>query len=215
CSHWAGRVFGYSVIEMKGKEIFNEFYIAWMLNLAQTLDILMKNDRIHKLIDKLENLSIKDALTGLYNRRGFETRSRDMISALQAKTTVCTMVIDLDGLKRINDEHGHYEGDRAIKAAAEIIMSCCTSGEIAGRTGGDEFYVFAADYSENRLRKFINSMNAAIEKYNSESGRPYRLEVSYGTNLAEADSRGDLEELLKISDQRMYEQKQSKPARRR
>lgn len=215
CSHWAGRVFGYTVIEMVGKEIFNEFYIAWTLNLAQTLDILMKNDRINKLIGKLENLSIKDALTGMYNRRGFETRSRDMISSLREKTTVCTMVIDMDGLKRINDEQGHYEGDRAIKAAADIIMSCCNSGEIAGRAGGDEFYIFAAHYTESQLTHFIERMNKAIEKFNSEGGRRFKLEVSYGTNLSEADSQGDLEELLKVSDRRMYEQKQSKPGRRR
>ena len=60
----------------------------------------MKNDRIRKLIEKLRNLSIRDALTGLLNRRGFDDFSRNAIAALGEPKTICTVVIDLDGLKK-------------------------------------------------------------------------------------------------------------------
>ena len=213
--HCAERLFGYAVIEMQDNDIFNEFYNVWLINMAMTLETLMKNDRIKKLIGTLEELSIRDGLTGMLNRRGFDELSRDAIASLDGAQPVCTMVIDMDGLKRINDEHGHHEGDHAIKAAAKIISKCCTEGEIAGRAGGDEFYIFALDYSEDKVKSFTKKLNKYIEKYNSESTRPYKIELSYGAYVCDIDRSGRLEDLLSESDSRMYEQKQAKPNRRK
>lgn len=208
--HCAERMFGYAAIEMAEKDVFNEFYNVWLLNIAMTLETLMKNDRINKLIGSLENLSIKDVLTGMLNRRGFDDMSREAILAIEEKHTVCTMVIDMDGLKRINDDYGHYEGDRAIKGAADIITKCCDSGEIAGRAGGDEFYIFAPDYSEEKLERFIERLNDLCESYNGYSKKPYSVSLSCGAYLVETDATGRLEDFLKISDARMYENKKAK-----
>lgn len=213
--HCAERMFGYSVIEMKGKGIFNEFFNVWLLNLAMTLETFLKNDRINKLIITLENLSITDGLTGMFNRRGFEEGSREALSKLDHKSVVCSMVIDMDGLKYINDVHGHYEGDAAIKTTADIISKCCCNCEIAGRAGGDEFYIFAPEYSQEKLDKFIETLNKEIARYNAVSKKPYAIQVSYGTYLTEADKESRLEDLIKVSDSRMYEQKMNKPNRRK
>ena len=213
--HCAGKMFGYSVVEMTGKDIFDEFYNVWMLNLGMTLNSLQMNDHVNKLIGKLEGLSITDGLTGMLNRRGFDNKSREAIAGFHERITVCTLVIDMDGLKRINDEYGHSEGDRAIKALADMIIRCCDSGEIAGRVGGDEFYIFAPDYSEIRLNRFIERMKGYTEEYNMANTLDYKFDFSYGSFLTETDSYGSIEEFLKISDARMYEQKMSKPGRRR
>ena len=213
--HCAGKMFGYSVVEMTGKDIFDEFYNVWMLNLGMTLNSLKMNDHVNKLIGKLEGLSITDGLTGMLNRRGFDNKSREAIADFHERITVCTLVIDMDGLKRINDEYGHSEGDRAIKALADMIIRCCDSGEIAGRVGGDEFYIFAPDYSEIRLNRFIERMKGYTEEYNMANTLDYKFDFSYGSFLTETDSYGSIEEFLKISDARMYEQKMSKPGRRR
>lgn len=213
--HSAEKLYGYAVVEMTGKDIFNEFYNVWLHNLGIKLDTLKKTDHINKLIRRLEAQSITDDLTGMLNRRGFDDRSRAVISDIHEKKNVCTMVIDMDGLKIINDRFGHYEGDRAIKALADIIKRCCDSGEIAGRTGGDEFYVFAPDYSETLLSRFIERMKQFISDFNRSNKSEYSLDFSYGAYIAETDSYGRIEEYLKISDERMYEQKMSKPGRRR
>ena len=213
--HCAERSFGYAIVEMADDDIFNEFYNVWVLNVSITLERLFKNDRINKLISSLENLSIRDGLTGLLNRRGFEELSREALSSVKGKNTVCTMVIDMDGLKHINDDYGHFEGDSAIKAAANLISKCCTSGEIAGRAGGDEFYIFARDYSDEKAERFINRFNEFVLSYNHSMNKPYRLELSYGVYVVEADRYTDLEELISVSDRRMYEQKQAKPNRRK
>lgn len=213
--HCAERMFGYAAVEMSGKDIFNEFYILWLLNLAITLETLLKNDRINKLIGTLEDLSIRDGLTGMLNRRGFEELSREAIRSFDEDRTICTMVIDMDGLKHINDEYGHYEGDRAIQATANIITKCCDAGEIAGRAGGDEFYIFAPEYSQKKLERFLERLEGQVKNFNIVSNKPYDLEVSYGTNLTVATARDRLEDLIKVSDTRMYEQKMTKPNRRK
>ena len=210
----SAHLFGYAVMEMKGHNIYNGFYSLWIMNISMVLDNILKSSRINKLIGSLKQLSTKDELTGMLNRRGFELLSHETIRSLDRKHTVCTMVLDMDGLKKINDFYGHHEGDIAIKAAADIITGCCDSGEISARTGGDEFYVFAAGYSAEKLERFIDNLNRRIREYNSVSQSPYLISISYGTNLTEADSKTSLSELLKVSDNKMYEQKLTKPNRR-
>lgn len=214
-THCAERMFGYALLEMEASDIFNEFYNVWLLNLALTLETFLKNDRINKLIGTLEDLSIRDGLTGMLNRRGFDELSRESIRSFDNMRTVCTMVIDMDGLKHINDEYGHYEGDRAIKVAANIITRCCDSGEICARAGGDEFYIFAPEYSENKLDRFVDKLVTITADYNAHSNKPYEVSLSYGSLLSECDNMGRIEDFLKISDSRMYEQKMSKPNRRK
>lgn len=213
--HCAEKLFGYSICEMTGRDIFTEFHNMWLHNLGLTLDTLQKNDRIGKLIGKLEGLSITDGLTGMLNRRGFDDRSRNSIAKFHERKMVCTMVIDMDGLKKINDQYGHHEGDRAIKALAEMIQKCCNSGEIAGRVGGDEFYIFAVDYSEMRQKRFVEKMRTHLENYNKNEKKEYQIDFSYGAYLTETDSYGQLDDFLKIADERMYEQKMTKPGHRR
>lgn len=213
--HCSERAFGYSVIEMDGKGIFNDFFYVWLLNIAMTFESFLKNDRISKLIATLEDLSIRDGLTGMLNRRGFDELSREAIKSFEEPRAVCTMVIDMDGLKHINDEFGHHEGDRAIKALANIITKCCDSGEIAGRAGGDEFYIFASEYTEKKLERFVSRMRSLVDSYNETYHRSFKLDFSYGSCLTETDSSCRIEDLLKESDSRMYDQKQAKPNRRK
>ena len=213
--HYAEKIYGYAVLELTGRDVFNEFYNVWLHTMGLSLDTLKKNDHIEKLIKRLEGLSVTDELTGLLNRRGFEDRARTIVAGFKESKTVCTMVIDMDGLKRINDNFGHFEGDRAIRALADSIKKCCDFGEIAGRSGGDEFYVFASDYSEARVNRFVERMNECVAEYNASNKMDYKLDFSIGTYLTEADSFGRVEEYFKISDARMYEQKMSKPGRRK
>ncbi len=213
--HYAEKIFGYTILELTGRDIFNEFYNVWLHTMGLSLDTLKKNDHIEKLIGRLEGLSVTDELTGLLNRRGFEDRTRDIIAGFKETKTICSMVIDMDGLKMINDRFGHYEGDRAIRALADCIKRCSDFGEIAGRAGGDEFYIFASDYSEARINRFIDRMNDFVAKYNEGNKLDYKLDFSIGTYLTEANSYGMIEEYFKVSDARMYEQKMSKPGRRK
>lgn len=220
--HCPERMFGYTLIEMEDDDIFSDFYNIFLLNLSVTIERLWKNDNIKKLYEnqkglyeKQKQISIHDSLTGMFNRRGFNDASESAVNSLSGKSTICTMVLDMDGLKRINDVYGHNEGDIAIKAAADIITQCCTSNEIAGRVGGDEFYIYASDYSQEKLDKFNYDLLRLCNEYNATQGKPYKIELSYGAYLLEADSNTRIEDLIKISDARMYKQKMSKPGRQK
>ena len=221
-SYCAEKMFGYALIEMKEDDIFSDFYNIFLLNLSVTLERLWKNDNINRLYrqqkalyEKQMELSIHDELTGIFNRRGFNEFSQKAIRSLEGKSKICTMVIDMDGLKHINDIYGHNEGDFAIKTAAHIITECCRSGEIAGRAGGDEFYIYASDYSQQKLDEFNCELVRLCEEYNENHDKPYRIEMSYGSYLCETDKDGSIEDFLKISDARMYEQKMAKPGRKK
>ena len=212
--HCAERMFGYALIEMKNDDIFNDFYNIFLLNLAVTIERLWSNDKINRLYENQKLLSISDELTGMLNRRGFDGFSRKAIRSMDGTGVVCTMVIDMDSLKHINDVYGHSEGDSAIRAAADIIMKCCTSNEIAGRAGGDEFFIYASDYSKEKLDAFNSNLKLLCDKYNAENDKPYKIELSCGAYITETDKSGQLESFLKISDLRMYKQKMSKHSRR-
>lgn len=208
------KIFGYTVVEMKDKDIFDEFHNVWIHNLSLTLNTLYQNDQIGKLISKLEGLSTTDGLTGMLNRRGFDDMTRKVISGFRESHSVCAIVLDMDGLKQINDEFGHLEGDRAIRALSVIIQRACVAGEIAGRTGGDEFCIFAPDYSEARLDRFIEHLRRYTDEYNDANNNGYKLDFSCGSYMTDMDSFGKLEEFLKVADAKMYEQKMTKPGRR-
>lgn len=220
-SYCAEKMFGYALIEMKSDDIFSDFYNIFLLNLSVTLERLWKNDNINQLYEqqkalyeKQMELSIHDELTGILNRRGFNEYSKAAIKRLRGRTVVCTMVIDMDGLKHINDVYGHSEGDFAIKMTAHIITECCKSGEIAGRAGGDEFYIYASDYTREKLDSFSRELVRLCDEYNERREKPYRIEMSFGAYLCETDNSGSIEDFLKISDTNMYEQKMSKHGRK-
>lgn len=92
----------------------------------------------------LEELAIRDELTGLYNRRGFITMAQQQLKiALRTGTPLLLFFIDLDDLKTINDNLGHQAGDQALVAAARILKSTFREADILGRIGGDEFAILA------------------------------------------------------------------------
>ena len=211
--HCGDRCFGYCAVTMTGHKVFNEFFTVWIVTLSVALESLLRRNNIRELISNLEDISERDGLTGLYNRRGFELHSLEAANKLQDNSTACAMVIDMDGLKRINDDYGHSEGDLAIRSLADMIKSCCGSETVAGRTGGDEFYVFAPGCSETKAERFRSRLAEKIKSFNDTAGKPYVLSASFGAFVHEKGGY-DVEDMMKQADERMYAVKQTKKQRR-
>ncbi|SFD11258.1 diguanylate cyclase domain-containing protein [Ruminococcus albus] len=212
--HCGDRCFGYCSITMTGTKAFNEFYYVWIATLAVAMESLLRSNNIRELISSLEYTSIRDGLTGLYNRRGFVLRSTEASRAMKNNSPACAMVIDMDGLKPINDHYGHAEGDIAIKTLADIISSVFKDKAIAGRTGGDEFYVFVPDCTEDMALAFREQFYTAIARINNSSDKPYILDASFGAFTHQMTPDYKVEELIRIADERMYAEKQKKRANR-
>ena len=167
-----------------------------------------------RMYTAMERLYTHDTLTELYNRRGFY-----QLVAPQAekamKTPGAYMAIvsaDLDGLKYINDNFGHYEGDNAIKVTAMALEYAAVDGEICARFGGDEFVVAGiVKDAEAYEKNFKSRVSEYIERYNNVSGKPYKVAASVGITCSRPDGV-TVDELIKMSDNLMYADKASRKA---
>ena len=105
-------------------------------------------EKVRQAKDVLYDASLKDELTGLYNRRGFLTFAEEQVKlACSGRRELLVVFADVDGLKAINDGHGHSEGDRALKKAAGVLLTVFRDTDVVARLGGDEFAVLALDCS--------------------------------------------------------------------
>ncbi len=97
-------------------------------------------ERLQGMVERLDNLAHLDALVELPNRRGFMRRLDAVITRVQRYGDSASLLfVDVDGLKQINDTHGHKAGDEALIRVAELLVSGVRSGDCVGRLGGDEF----------------------------------------------------------------------------
>lgn len=170
--------------------------------------------RRKELEDRLREMSLRDPMTGLYNRRGFFTVGQQVIrEARRRSMTVGVLFVDLDGLKAINDGQGHAAGDRAILETAGMLTDCFRESDVAARLGGDEFAVLFGEtgpYERNVIRSRLSSR---LNRLNRSGKLPFELSLSIGFCCA-GGSEADLESLLTAADNRMYEDKRRRRAKR-
>lgn len=166
-----------------------------------------------KLEETLRNSSLKDDLTGLFNRRGLLKQAAPYFDfARRQKENLLLLFIDLDGMKRINDEFGHNEGDNALIQTAAILNRSFRSSDIIARLGGDEFTVLVTDLNANK-EDAITRLNENLKAYNATETRGHKLAFSIGVATLEPERMTCFEELLEQADQAMYEQKRMKRRR--
>ena len=156
----------------------------------------------------LAKLSQTDALTGLLNRRGFETRLTDAIASARAKGERGALVyVDLDNFKQINDSHGHAEGDAALRAAAELLRRSVRAGDLVARMGGDEFAAWMTNVDgPEALRRGNQLAAAAAALHRFAPGSDKRVGFSVGIALLRGD-RDSEADLLARADRAMYQVK--------
>jgi diguanylate cyclase (GGDEF)-like protein/PAS domain S-box-containing protein len=162
---------------------------------------------------ELERLAIVDELTGLYNRRGFQTLGEQQLKLARRTRHAPTLVfVDVDDMKTINDSYGHKAGDRALCDTALVLRESFRESDILGRLGGDEFVVFAVDAGDRRdlLR---DRVYARLEQLNARGENPYRLSLSVGVLSCRPEEAHSIEALIALADDLMYERKSARPSR--
>jgi diguanylate cyclase (GGDEF)-like protein/PAS domain S-box-containing protein len=163
--------------------------------------------------DELLRIAIRDELTGLYNRRGFlEVAGQAHAQALRDARPCAVIFVDLNGMKRINDEQGHEVGDLALVDTAQVLTSGMREGDVVARLGGDEFVVFARDFAAEQLEPLRGRLRMLADARVAEQKRPFRLSMSLGAALVESVSASSLEQMLERADAAMYEQKNARRA---
>ncbi|MBN7771809.1 GGDEF domain-containing protein [Clostridium aminobutyricum] len=153
-----------------------------------------------------------DKLTGAWSRESFETYIAQRIK-LEVDHPFGVIFADMDGLKQINDQYGHLEGDFAIRKSVELIKSVLQKKGIIARAGGDEFFILFDCNSRNQLEELIDQINTCFAQYNALSEKSYTLECSLGAELF-SSSYSSIEQFINHIDHLMYANKNEKKTKK-
>jgi diguanylate cyclase (GGDEF)-like protein len=156
--------------------------------------------------DELRTLARVDDLTGALNRRAFFEELDDALHRVRRGEDAVTLVMcDLDGLKRINDAHGHPAGDAALRAFVELVAASLRGYDVVGRVGGDEFALLLRGAEADATAAIICRLSTTIR-----SGRGVAdVSASFGTARCPADGT-TRDELVAAADARLYEAKEAR-----
>lgn len=174
--------------------------------MQQKLEALVRE--VKEKNEVLNFLSESDVLTGSLNRRGFMEKAVQM-NRENAGKEIVVLFADLDHLKEINDSFGHIEGDFAIRRCAEVLKSAVGDSGVTGRIGGDEFCaMFPGNAGDGqRIREQVRRES---DEFNSDSDKPYYVELSIGYHVIRCGSDLVISDVLKDADEALYEEKKKR-----
>lgn len=209
--HFQENTLGYAVLqcEMSLKFVPTCMFRNWMRYVNSGLEMV-------RIRNKLISVSISESMTGLYNRRGMELKVKEMFSNADEGDSCFVMLVDMDGLKTINDKFGHGEGDNAIIEVSSVTRSVLDRNEIAVRAGGDEFYIIGVGkYDEQKIKSKVGLVEYYINEKNRNSTKGYDLSVSIGYHICLLDDSTKIEQIIKIADEAMYVNKVARKKNRK
>ena len=161
-----------------------------------------------RMEEELKKLAHYDPLTGTYNRGyGLELLQRQVKIAKRSKTSFLLAYTDLDNLKRINDQFGHEEGDKAITQMANLFQSILREVDIIIRMGGDEFLLVFPDSSLKEIPIIEKRLYDKLALQDQVSHKSYKIGFTVGFSCYNSEHPKSIEELMRIADQKMYKNK--------
>jgi len=165
----------------------------------------------HRLQRTIRQLAVLDELTGLYNRRGFNTLNPDIIQRVRqsaARGFLC--FFDLDRFKQINDELGHAKGDEALVEFTSVLRSVFRMDALLVRLGGDEFVAMGIETQPGQVQDALRSLEIVLSVRNDNGHALFRLESSVGVAYFDQDSPNSIEKLTAAADAALYENKEER-----
>ena len=169
------------------------FNILWLINA--------------RLVVSINDLSLRDALTGLYNRRALEEIIPDLIHDAKIQNTPISIVMaDIDRFKAINDQYGHTMGDQVMEKIATILKENLPESACVVRVGGDEFVMILLD-KRDQAERFSEQIRTAIE--NEVSLQSFEIKVTMSFGVSELENGSSMENALTQADVALYHSKHS------
>jgi len=209
--HFGDRCLGYMALRIDRLSLHNSMFQSWCISISNSLENIRKLIILEYAVQRLGRLYARDTFSGIYNRNGFvEAADKKYRECVEQQRAIMVMFIDLDGLKNINDTYGHSVGDNAICFIAGILRDSCTRGEVYCRFGGDEFIVFASDYTESDAEALTKTIADGIDIVNTSGGNPFELSASIGSVVAIPSREQELFDFVTAADKKMYVEKRKK-----
>ncbi len=153
-----------------------------------------------RMEEELLRLSTRDVLTGLYNRNFFEVEMERLQVSRQFPVSI--VIADMDYLKGINDRFGHSAGDTLLRKTAECMQKVFRAEDIVARIGGDEFGILLPQTEEQPAQEAVLRLKRTLKETGDDN-----LRLSIGVSCSGPE--GDLAEVMRIADDRMYKEKMS------
>jgi diguanylate cyclase (GGDEF)-like protein len=177
------------------------------LTLSTTLVFAAFSYVLGRQADRLYDLSNTDSLTGLRNRRALQERlGEEFERAERYGERLSVLLIDLDGLKELNDRHGHRAGDGALRKAAAAVRDGSRAADLAARWGGDEFILLAPSTGRPEARQLAERIRAIVNEGVAVATLPVTVSVGVATFEPAGGVRSP-EALVSLADGALYEAK--------
>ncbi|MBP1533119.1 MAG: GGDEF domain-containing protein [Ruminococcus sp.] len=213
--HFGERCLGYYIISNSDFPIYSLLCHSLAMAISNSVENISKLSHIRKAMEELDHLYVIDPLCNIYNRNGFINRASEMFDdSLKNHKPLMLCFIDMDGLKSINDNYGHNEGDFALQRFAAAINKCCDTSSICARVGGDEFVVCSTNGSESSAKALASRIEQSLNDINTLTQKPYTLSASIGSVIKVVDENDTLNDLLEKADEKMYVIKRRKKKQR-
>ncbi len=203
------QILGYMAVKNNPELLYSVRFKHWMDNVAMMLTTVRRNSFLVRTNDKLRAISMTDSLTGLYNRTGCTDVLYAFIDSQKKEGMPTSLVfVDINGMKQINDEYGHLNGDLAIKAIADALRKSLPEGWYFGRYGGDEFIAVGRYREGQTIERYRGYFAEALKDVMNGLKVPFRLSASAGMCVIRPDDNGTIDDYIQIADKSMYEEKQ-------
>ena len=170
------------------------------------------DDVEEKLQRRLYESSVRDGLTGTFNRKHFNERlSAEISFALRHSTPVALLIFDIDHFKRVNDEHGHLAGDKALRELSSVVMHTIRAEDILARYGGEEFAVIARGVETEGAIALAERIRGVAQALRTDfEGATIAFSVSVGVAmLSGIEGTRDATSLIARADERLYQAKRA------
>ena len=215
--------------KLRGDKVLNEFEIALLDTNYDIIESLVSSrivqfagrsvyvlgftnvNELKRVQQSLEYYATYDELTGLVNRRtGLMFLEKAMARSWRESSPLSIIFADLDGLKKANDTYGHAEGDRLIRAAANIMTGLIRSSDFAVRMGGDEFLMILPNCPSLNAQRIVENLESLLASIKSDSAKHSFYTISCGVATYAPDQHASPDELIADADKKMYRAKKSR-----
>lgn len=161
-------------------------------------------------MEKMAELSTKDELTDLYNRRYFmEFAEREISGTARYGHSLSLLMLDIDHFKRINDSHGHLAGDAVLRHTANLLKDCIRKYDAAGRYGGEEFAVIMPNTGLNDARIFCERLRTKVAETTVRyDAKEIKFTVSIGLAQFDPEIDKSIVHLIERADKGLYAAKE-------
>ncbi|BCN32191.1 GGDEF domain-containing protein [Anaeromicropila herbilytica] len=187
--YFKDRKFGYLALSYLNNLLSYDFsFMSWLRNINNMLQRICNNIELNTLVNRLEELYLKDEVTNLYNQRGFEKQIDSLMRSEELhNTSIMVATFTLKDFKKILENHGYSEAEFSIKVLASALSRSISEDAYCARTSMEECRVIAINYDEHKAALFIDTINKYLANYNALYPKDYVIQVTSNFNITYPD----------------------------